>query len=88
MAIYQQVRLPSSLADARTSIHHRVMTDKSRLKGLLMLGAALALVLSNFFQVYYVGSSGDGDLLWTPNRAYLLVDGEHRGSDQLSALYC
>lgn len=44
-----------------------------------MLCPALALLLSNFLQLYYVGSSGDGDLLWNPSRAYLFVHGEHRG---------
>jgi hypothetical protein len=55
------------------------MTFNSRVKALLMLSAALALVLSNFLQLYYVGSSGDSDLLWNPSRAYLLVHGERRG---------
>ena len=36
-------------------------------------------MLLGFFQVYYIGGSGDGDLLWNTNAAYLLVHGERRG---------
>lgn len=60
-------------------VHYRVMRVNSRLKGLLLLCSALALVLSSFLHLYYVGSSGDGDLLWNQSRAYLFVRGEHRG---------
>ena len=45
------------------AVHHRVMTVNSRVKGFLILCAALALVLLNFFQLYYVGASTDADLL-------------------------
>ena len=55
------------------------MTVNSRVKGFLILCAALALVLLNFFQLYYVGASADGDLLCNKSKAYLFVHGERRG---------
>jgi hypothetical protein len=49
------------------------------LAGGVALGAALALILLTFFHIYYIGGSGDGDLLWNTKEAYLFVHGERRG---------
>jgi hypothetical protein len=45
--------------------------NKRTLAGGVALGAALALILLTFFHVYYIGRSGDGDLLWNKQEAYL-----------------
>jgi hypothetical protein len=53
--------------------------DKPALAGALVLGVALLLIFLSFSQIYYIGGSGDGDLLWNQNEAYLFVHGERRG---------
>jgi hypothetical protein len=55
------------------------MRDKSTIIGGGVLFLAAALIAMSFFQTYYIGSSGDGDLLWNANEVYLLVHGERRG---------
>lgn len=52
---------------------------KDRLVGALILAAAALITILAFFQIYYLGCSGDADLLWKGNTAYLLVHGERRG---------
>lgn len=52
---------------------------KGRLAGAVILAAATLITILGFFQVYYLGCSGDADLLWKGNKAYLLVHGERRG---------
>jgi len=53
--------------------------DKPALAGALVLGVALLLICLSFSQIYYIGGSGDGDLLWNVKEAYLFVHGERRG---------
>jgi hypothetical protein len=55
------------------------MRDKPSLLGAVVFSLLLVLIASVFFQIYYIGGSGDGDLLWNQNEAYLFVHGEHRG---------
>jgi len=55
------------------------MRDKSTIIGGGVLFLAAALIAMSFFQTYYIGSSGDGDLLWNANEVYLLIHGERRG---------
>ena len=53
--------------------------NKRTLAGGVALGAAVAVILLTFFQIHYIGGSGDGDLLWNTKEAYLFVRGERRG---------
>jgi hypothetical protein len=55
------------------------MRDKPSLVGAAVFSLALVVIASVFFQIYYIGSSGDGDLLWNVKAAYLFVHGERRG---------
>src|SRR5579859_4272682 len=59
------------------------LTNSTRNKpswiGASVFSLVLLAMLLAFFQVYYIGGSGDGDLLWNTNVAYLLVHGERRG---------
>src|SRR5260370_9832454 len=55
------------------------MRNKPTIIGGGILFLAAALIAMSFFQTYYIGSSGDGDLLWNADEAYLLIHGERRG---------
>jgi hypothetical protein len=55
------------------------MRDKPSLIGGLAFFLALLVIASAFLQIYFIGSSGDGDLLWNAKEAYLFVHGERRG---------
>ena len=52
---------------------------KERFAGAMILVAAALVTVLAFFQIYYLGWSGDADLLWRGNTAYLLIHGERRG---------
>ncbi len=47
--------------------------NKRTLAGGVALGAASTLIFLTFFHVYYIGGSGDGDLLWNKQEAFLFV---------------
>ena len=52
---------------------------KPVLTGGLIFALAALILLCGLLQMYYIGSSGDADLLWKDNNAYLLISGESRG---------
>jgi hypothetical protein len=54
------------------------MRDKPSIGGVTAFSLAAALVALSFFQMHFVESSGDGDLLWNGNEAYLFVHGVRR----------
>src|SRR6266403_240922 len=58
---------------------NRQTRGKPTLIGGVAFSLALLLILSSFFNIYYLSSSGDGDLLWSANEAYLFIYGERRG---------
>jgi len=53
--------------------------SRRALSGVVGFGLAVAVIFLCFFHVYYIGGSGDGDLLWNAKEAYLFVHGERRG---------
>lgn len=53
--------------------------DRPLLRGPAILALLLLVIVLSFLHVYYIGGSGDGDLLWNGNEAYLFVHGERRG---------
>lgn len=47
--------------------------------GGIILAVGSLMILLGYLQAYYVASSGDADLLWKGDAAYLVVSGERRG---------
>jgi hypothetical protein len=58
---------------------NRQIRSKPSLIGGVAFSLTLLLIASSFFNIYYLSSSGDGDLLWNVKAAYLFVHGERRG---------
>jgi hypothetical protein len=52
---------------------------KPSLAGGIILAVGAFVILLGYLQAYYVASSGDADLFWKSDTAYLVVSGERRG---------
>ena len=62
----------------RMQLNQQIRSKPSLIGG-VAFSLALLLIASSFFNIYYLSSSGDGDLLWNRNEAYLFIHGERRG---------
>jgi hypothetical protein len=55
------------------------MSDRPTTSGAVAFGLAILLICSFFFRMYFIGSSGQGDLLWNQHEAYLFIHGGYAG---------
>jgi hypothetical protein len=55
------------------------VTSRPSLAGTVLLAIAGVLIILAFLQVFYVDVTGDADLVWSANEAYLFVHGGRRG---------
>ncbi len=53
--------------------------EKPSFAGGIALTLAIILILLFFFNIYYIETSGDADVLWNVNEVFLFAHGEHRG---------